>query len=197
MEVWVATGNQGKLKEYQAMFASVAVELHSQNELPVYSSPDETGETFEANARIKAKSMAAMKAGTWVFAEDSGLMVEGLGGLPGVHSARYAGAHASDPENRAKLLKMMKIRSATKREAKFVACVVAISPEGQEHVFMGEMSGTIATQEAGKGGFGYDPVFIPEGESRTLAEMEPGEKNAISHRKQAAKQLIELLKSQL
>lgn len=193
MQLWLATGNRGKLREFSALLRHLDLELHSQAELSTFYPPEESGSTFLDNARIKAKSLAAVKPGHWVFADDSGLTVEGLGGLPGVHSARYAGNNASDIENRSKLLKMMKIRSAQNRQAAFLAVIVLLSPEGQEFVFEGRLDGTISQKETGKGGFGYDPVFIPEGEERTLAEMEASEKNQVSHRSRATEKMIATL----
>lgn len=193
MQLWAATGNQGKINEYKALFESQPLELHSQNELSSYFSPEESGDTFVANARIKAKSLAAIKNDRWVFAEDSGLVVEGLGGMPGVHSARYAGDKAGDAENRAKLLKMLQIRSPQKREAYFSATVVLISPEREEFVFEGRLNGTISIRESGSEGFGYDPVFIPEGEEKTLAELGVVFKNKVSHRRQAGLALLNKL----
>lgn len=186
-EMWVATGNKGKLTEFRLLLDKQKpdVELHGSSELPTFSAPPENGKTYEENARIKARSMKAMKPGTWVFGEDSGIEVPGLGNLPGIHSARYAGDRASDSENMAKLLKMMQIRHVSDRAAKFVCTVVAYSPEGQESVFTGEFKGTIAKAPAGQLGFGYDPVFIPEGQTKTLAELGPGFKLQNSHRTQA------------
>lgn len=192
-ELWIATGNKGKLAEFKMLLPNFAI--HSQSELPVYTSPDETGQTFEDNARIKARSLKAMKPGVWVIGEDSGLEVAGLNNFPGVHSARYAGPKASDAENIAKLLKMMSLRSATNRTARFKSVIVAYSPEGQEHVVTGELTGKIATGMRGKDGFGYDPVFIPDGEEKTLAELGVAFKNRISHRSQAIRKLLEVLSS--
>ena len=123
-----------------------------------------------------------MKPNQWVFAEDSGLEVEGLNQLPGVHSARYAGQNASDAENRAKLLKMLQLRSPKNRQAAFQAVIALISPEKEQFFFSGELKGEIATKEIGQTGFGYDSIFIPQGESQTLAELGLGFKNKVSHR---------------
>jgi len=130
-------------------------------------------------------------------ADDSGLVVEGLNGLPGVHSARYAGPHAQPSENNAKLLKMMQIRAISSRKAYFHCSLVAISPTNELFSFEGRFDGEIATKGSGTGGFGYDPVFIPEGETRTLAEMTSAEKNAISHRGKAMRAFVEVLKKHL
>ena len=139
MRLWIATGNKGKLAEFKMMMANPAIEIRSQNELPVYSSPPETGKTFLENAQIKARSLkSVVDDADWVLADDSGLCVDGLGGLPGVHSARYAGEKASDGENVAKLLKMMQIRSSSNRKAYFECSLVLISPQRTEQVFTGQ-----------------------------------------------------------
>lgn len=192
--LWVATTNQGKLNEFRNLLDGVA-ELHALSELKAYAAPPETGATFEDNARIKARTLKAMKPGTWVVADDSGLEVEGLGGLPGVHSARYAGPKASDGENNAKLLKMIAIRSPANRAAQFRCTLVAYDPEGREHVVHGIVKGQIATTARGKGGFGYDPVFIPEGHDKTFSELGGAVKNQISHRGRAIRELLALLPS--
>jgi XTP/dITP diphosphohydrolase len=125
------------------------------------------------------------------------LQVTGLGGLPGIHSARYAGPKASDAENNAKLLKMMAIRHIADRTAKFVSTIVLISPSGEEHVFEGVLEGKIATATKGSAGFGYDNVFIPNGATQTLAELGLAEKNKISHRAKACAQVADFLATHL
>ena len=196
-ELWVATGNQGKLNEFKMLFNRLVQEkglaLHAQQELPVFSAPPETGDTFLANARIKARALRSVKNTFWVIGEDSGLAVEGLNGLPGVHSARYAGPKAADAENVAKLLKMMSIRPIANRKAAFVSTIVAFTPDGTEHIFEGRLDGEIAKAPKGNTGFGYDNVFIPTGESQTLAELGLAFKNKISHRAKAVGPLMELI----
>lgn len=185
MELWIASSNKGKIREFKSLLIDKVpfpLEIHSQDELPVYSLPRETGDSFEANARIKAKALRGMKKECWVIADDSGLEVEGLNGLPGVHSARYAGHRATDVENAIKLLKMISLRSATHRKAQFRCVIVAYSPDGSECIAEGVLRGEISRAMRGTGGFGYDSIFIPEGRENTLAEMEFAEKNQISHR---------------
>ena len=143
------------------------------------------------NARIKAKTLKAVKNTVWVLGEDAGLEVEGLNGLPGIHSARYAGPKASDSENVAKLLKMMTLKPMNNRNAKFVATTVVYTPTGEEWVFTGELKGKIATKPSGLHGFGYDPVFIPDGQTQTLAELGDGFKTQFSHRAQAIKAFLD------
>ncbi len=193
MELWVGTTNSGKLSEIKNFFIGTNVNVHSISELPVYSPPPETGQSFEDNARIKAKSLKAVKSDVWVMAEDSGLEVEGLNNLPGIHSARYAGETATDHQNTAKLLKMIGFKTANNRAAQFRCCMVVYSPDGDETVFNGILKGSISKGQKGTHGFGYDPVFIPEGSEKTLAELQPGEKNSFSHRAQALKQFKQQL----
>tara|TARA_Y100001935_G_scaffold255111_1_gene266591 strand:+ start:331 stop:924 length:594 start_codon:yes stop_codon:yes gene_type:complete len=194
ISLWVATTNKGKLSEFKNILMNVA-ELHSPSELSAYTAPKETGTTFVENARIKAKSLHAVTGG-WVVADDSGLVVESLGGLPGIHSARYAGEKASDGENISKLLKMMQIRSGGNRKAKFVCAFVAYSPSGEEHVIETEFEGEISQKVSGKSGFGYDPVFIPKGETKTLSDLGAAFKNQHSHRAQAIHALKAVFQSQ-
>lgn len=186
MELWIATQNTGKLKEYELQLRSLeGLKLHAAGEIAGYTARPEDGKTFVENARIKAKTLKAVRPQAWVLGEDSGLEVTGLGGLPGIHSARYAGPKAADSENVAKLLKMMQIRAVSDRSARFVCASVILTPEGEEWVFEGEMKGLIAKAPAGQLGFGYDPVFVPEGEQKTLAELGPGYKVQKSHRAKA------------
>lgn len=192
MKLWIATSNAGKLNEFRNILGG-KVDIHSTQELSYYSSPPETGATFVENARIKARTLKAMKPGEWVVADDSGLEVAGLDNLPGVHSARYAGPKASDRENVAKLLKMMQIRSAQNRDAQFRCVFVAYDPQGQEHVIEGVVAGKIASSAQGAAGFGYDPVFIPEGHDKTFGDLGLAVKNQISHRAKAIRQLMALM----
>ena len=189
-ELWLASGNRGKLIEFKTLLPQL--DIHSQSELSVFSAPPENGKTFEENARIKARALKAVKSGVWVAGEDSGLEVQGLNNMPGIHSARYAGPNARDAENVAKLLKMMSLRSAQNRKAKFLCCLVVYSPDGKEYVFEGTLEGSISKNVQGTEGFGYDPVFIPEGETQTLAQLGLTFKNKISHRAQAIRKMQEL-----
>lgn len=196
MEIWIATGNKGKVQEYDLLLKELgAIALHTQGELSAFSPRPEDGKTFLENARIKAKTLKAVRYKDWVFGEDSGLEVEGLGNLPGIHSARYAGARASDNENIAKLLKMMTIRPMANRRARFVCSLVVLTPEGEEWSFEGIMPGEIAKAPRGQLGFGYDPVFVPDGQTQTLAELGPGFKVTKSHRALAFHQFVSRFKS--
>jgi XTP/dITP diphosphohydrolase len=152
---------------------------------------DEDAPTLEGNAIIKAVEIAN-HASEWAIADDTGLEVEALNGAPGVRSARFAGEHATDAENRALLLE--KLDGATNRSARFRTVVAVVSSKGDIHFVGGECTGTIAESERGDSGFGYDSLFIPaEGDGRTFAEMTGAEKDAVSHRGRALAQIPELL----
>jgi XTP/dITP diphosphohydrolase len=192
MELWIATGNKGKLSEYKLLLKEIIdLKVYSQGDISSFSPRPEDGKTFLENARIKAKTLRSIKNDAWVLGEDAGLEVEGLNNLPGIHSARYAGPKASDSENVAKLLKMMTLRPMQNRNAKFVCTTVVITPLGEEWVFTGEMKGKIASKPAGLHGFGYDPLFIPEGQTQTLAEIGDGFKTQYSHRSHALRAFLE------
>lgn len=191
MELWIATGNAGKVREYENQLRSLAdLKIRTQADIPGFSPRPEDGKTFLDNARIKARTLKAVRPNVWILGEDSGLEVTGLGNLPGIHSARYAGPKASDSENVAKLLKMMQIRAVADRSARFFCSTVIFTPEGEEWVFEGEMKGTIAKSPTGQLGFGYDPVFVPTGETKSLAELGPGYKVQHSHRAKALQQFL-------
>lgn len=194
MELWLATGNKGKVTEYKILLKELAdLKIFTQSDLPAFTAKPEDGKTFLDNARIKAKTLRAVKNTVYVLGEDSGLEVEGLNNLPGIHTARYAGPKASDSENVSKLLKMMTLKPMNNRNARFVCSMVVYTPTGEEWVFEGVMNGTIAQKPAGLLGFGYDPVFIPDGQTKTLAELGPGYKNLSSHRSQTTKQFLQKL----
>lgn len=196
MELWIATGNKGKLSEYRLLLNEIVdLKVHHQGEISSFTPRPEDGKTFLDNARIKAKTLRAVKNDVWVLGEDAGLEVEGLNNLPGIHSARYAGPKASDSENLAKLLKMMTLKPMQNRNAQFVCTTVVYTPSGEEWVFTGQMKGKIASKPAGLHGFGYDPVFIPEGQTQTLAELGDGFKTQHSHRAQALKAFLEKWRS--
>ncbi|MFN3455760.1 MAG: RdgB/HAM1 family non-canonical purine NTP pyrophosphatase [Pseudobdellovibrio sp.] len=196
MELWIATGNKGKLDEYRLALKTLeSLQIFHQGEIKGFVARPENGATFLDNARIKAKSLKAIKPQAWVLGEDSGLEVSGLNNLPGVHSARYAGPNASDSENVAKLLKMMTIRNISPRTAQFKCVTVVYTPTGEEWIFEGTLKGSISPKAVGQMGFGYDPVFIPEGETKTLAELGPGYKIQKSHRADALNQFLKKLEA--
>ncbi|HPX93895.1 MAG TPA: RdgB/HAM1 family non-canonical purine NTP pyrophosphatase [Bacillota bacterium] len=180
----VASHNQGKLEELKAMAKGWPVRLIGPDELGLVLEADENGHSFDENALIKCRALHE-KAGGWVMADDSGLVVDYLGGDPGIHSARYAGSGATDQENCRLLLDRLKEAGEGERRAHFHCSLAVISPGGQTELYHGRTGGTIAYEARGSGGFGYDPVFIPDNRQGTLAELPPDEKNAISHRGQA------------
>jgi XTP/dITP diphosphohydrolase len=187
----VATRNRGKLREIEGLVREGGIEgltLETLADHPEIGEIEETGETFEENARIKAET-AARTASAWALGEDSGLVVDALGGAPGVRSARYAGGHGDDAANNVKLLESL--AAASDRRAHYV-CVAALArPDGKVvAIARGTCDGTIASQPRGSGGFGYDPLFLPEGDRRTMAELTPAEKGALSHRGRALRTLI-------
>jgi XTP/dITP diphosphohydrolase len=196
----VATRSAHKLRELRELLAVPDVELVSLDDLGIAGEPVEDGPTFEANARIKAR-FAARAAGLPALADDSGLEVEALGGRPGVHTRRYAGPTATDPENNAKLLRELAGLPPARRTARYV-CVLALAlpadtPDAPRRGLTvvtrrGTCRGRIATELRGSGGFGYDPIFEPAGEppgGRTFGQYEPLEKHAISHRARAARRM--------
>jgi XTP/dITP diphosphohydrolase len=186
VRIVLASANAHKARELGRLLEGWEVETFA-GELP-----EETGETFVENARLKARHVhAAFGGSVWVVADDSGIEAAALGGVPGVRSARYAGEGATDEENLAKLIGALE--GADDRRVRYVAELVAIAPGGGEVGARGELTGTLAHRPRGTGGFGYDPAFVPDGESRTVAEMSPEEKNAISHRARAARALLPLL----
>ena len=181
----LATGNKHKLDELKSLFQNLPYELVSPPEIGIYAKVDETGGSFKENARLKAVAFAA-SSHILSLADDSGLEVDALGGEPGVLSARYAGANATDTERIKFLLSRLKGVPEGKRQAKF-RCVIAIAtPEDNVHLFSGECRGIITFKPSGEGGFGYDPIFYLPQIGKTMAELPQKEKNSISHRGQAA-----------
>lgn len=186
----VATKNSHKLREIRAILSGIDVEIYSAYEfIDENFSVEETGSTFEENAKIKADALSAIIEG-YVIADDSGICVDALGGEPGIHSARYAGKNATDEENNRLLLEKTEHIADEERTAKFV-CAIALSRDGvTEKLFVGESSGMLGREEKGCNGFGYDPLFVMH-DGRSLAEYKPEEKNRVSHRSRALLQLRE------
>jgi XTP/dITP diphosphohydrolase len=178
--------NRHKARELGVLLPGWEIEPTLTQELPA-----ETGASFYENARAKAAfGRAVDPPDRWVIGEDSGLGVDGLGGHPGIYSARYAGVEATDEENVAKLLAELAGVKGDGRRARYVSELVALSPEGAEIRGTGTLAGTIAAEPRGAEGFGYDPVFIPEGERRTVAELGNDWKATHSHRAAAARNLL-------
>jgi XTP/dITP diphosphohydrolase len=181
----LATANAGKQREFAALLAPLGIELLLQAALGIQSVA-ETGTTFEANALLKARHAAA-QAGQPALADDSGLEVDALDGRPGVWSARFAGAAASDADNNAQLLAQLAAVPPERRGARY-RCILALvrsKDDASPLIARGSWEGRIALRAAGTGGFGYDPLFIPEGHQVTAAEMPSVQKNALSHRARA------------
>lgn len=180
MRFILASNNKKKLAELKTIMSAMNAEVLSQSEAGLDLEAEETGATFEENALIKSKA-AADALHEPAIADDSGLVVEALGGEPGVYSARYGGERCqSDEERTALLLKNMENKSD--RRAMFVSCIACVFPNGDIITARGECRGTIINAPKGEGGFGYDPVFLPDGSEKTMAELTAEEKNAISHR---------------
>jgi non-canonical purine NTP pyrophosphatase (RdgB/HAM1 family) len=192
---YVATKNRGKLAEFEAIFAGSMLELRTYAD---YADVAEGETSFEDNALLKARALAAQLShagvNAAVLADDSGLEVEALGGRPGVLSARYAGANATWEERRRALLAELRDVSDERRGARFVCVIAFIRADGQTLTAQGTVHGRIAREEQGTGGFGYDPIFIPDGETQTFSEMGEQKKNAMSHRRRAADALLERLR---
>ena len=190
-KVVLATHNAGKLRELRALLSKTDLECKSQAEYRVPEIP-ETGQTFFENALIKARN-ACRYSGLPSIADDSGLVVDCLHGAPGVHSARYAGGKATDSDNLKKLLHAVAKFSAEERTARFQCAMVYLRSESDPSplISVGTWEGRISMTERGRHGFGYDPVFLVIGLKRTSAELEPQEKNRLSHRGQALRQLVE------
>jgi XTP/dITP diphosphohydrolase len=181
--VVLATRNEHKVVEVRRIFdaAAVDVELVGLDAFPDAPDVAETGLTFEENALLKARAIAH-RTGLPTIADDSGLAVDVLGGMPGIFSARWSGRHGDDAANLELLLAQLADVADADRGAAFVCAAALATPDGVEDVVRGELRGSIVTQPRGTNGFGYDPVFVPDGEVRTTAEMAPAEKDAISHR---------------
>ncbi|MDR0920858.1 MAG: ribonuclease PH [Lactobacillales bacterium] len=185
----IATRNAGKAKEFEALFGAKGYKVKTLLDYPELPEVVETGMTFEENARLKAETISQL-LNQPVLADDSGLMVDILGGMPGVFSARFAGEHATDPANNAKLLhELTTVPDVDKRKAKFHCTLVFAAPEKESLVVEAEWDGHIGFIPKGENGFGYDPLFVVENGEKTSAELSPEEKNKISHRAQAVAKL--------
>ncbi len=190
----IATRNAHKTAEFQAMLEQwfIVSDLTAHPEVP---SVDETGTTFLENAALKAKAGSAYFSGI-VLADDSGIEVDALGGAPGVYSARYAGKDATDEQNRVKLLEELdRVSARGKARSGRFRCVLALAEsEKMIETFEGVVEGTIINKPKGGGGFGYDPVFVPEGHCETFAQLHPAIKNRESHRARALAKLLAWLR---
>jgi XTP/dITP diphosphohydrolase len=194
MRILLATRNEGKLREYERLLSDVpGLELETMASLPKPVDVVEDRESFMGNAFKKATEIAAA-SGMACLADDSGLEVDVLGGRPGVYSARYAGEGASDAENNAKLLDELLGTAERERTARFQCAIALVDADGRKLAAAeGACEGRIGAKPKGTHGFGYDPLFIPDGYEQTMAELGPETKNEISHRAKAAAKLVPLL----
>jgi len=186
MKLYVATHNQHKVREIGQILPDFEI---------VPDDPEgveETAPDFIGNALIKVRAIAARHAGAWCMADDSGLEVEALGGEPGVRSARYAGEPSDTPRNNALLLK--NLEGVENRRANFTCAIALVDPTGRELTAIGRCFGRIANAPSGAEGFGYDPLFVPDGHEKSFAELTAEEKNAISHRGRALAEVKRLVR---
>jgi XTP/dITP diphosphohydrolase len=188
MTLVFASNNEHKIKEINSLLGN-SFKLLSLNEINITGDIPEEEPTIEGNALSKARFVYNM-TGLDVFADDTGLEIKSLNGLPGVHSARFAGENKDSSANIEKALSML--GDTKQREARF-RTVIALIFKKKEYLFEGIVNGTITSEKSGKEGFGYDPIFIPDGKTSTFAEMELSEKNSVSHRARAFKKLREFL----
>jgi len=187
----IASNNQGKIREIKQMISNI--ELLSLKDIGFTDEIPEPFETFEENAFTKADTINRF-SGKNVFADDSGICANALSGAPGVFSAIYAGRHGDDEGNLQKLLDALKGKTDRTGYYKAIICLMW---NGQPHYFEGICNGTIIESKRGEGGFGYDPIFVPDGFTETFAELTPEVKNKISHRGKAVRQMVDFLKGQL
>lgn len=189
MKICFASNNIKKVEEITAKLEGSSIQILSLAEVGIDEDIPETGDTFHANALQKAEYVFSRKQ-LFCFADDSGLQVNALGGAPGVYSARYAGPQRSTADNMDKLL--LELDGKTDRSASFITVIALIHPSGT-HYFEGEIKGHILHEKRGTNGFGYDPIFVPDGYTQTFAEMDADKKNSISHRAIAVDKLIAFL----
>lgn len=186
MKLYVATGNAHKLKEISQILPGFEIVAENPGDV------EENAPDFAGNALIKVRAIAGSRRGEWCMADDSGLEVEALGGEPGVRSARYAGGHGNTAANNELLLR--NLEGVDNRAARFVCSIALVSPDGREFSVEGSCRGRIIESAAGAQGFGYDPLFVPEGYEQTFAELSAEEKNALSHRGRALAAAQKVLK---
>ncbi len=195
-KIIIASNNHNKIREIKSVFKDFDWEILSLSEAGIESDPVEDADSFEGNARIKAKAVFDLTDGVAALADDSGLVVDALNGEPGVYSSRYAGCDGDDAANNAKLLSNLRDVDMKDRTARFVCTLVFIDADGTETVATGSVEGNIGFEERGAEGFGYDPLFYPDefGGDISFAEVPLDEKNKISHRARALRSLKERLR---
>ena len=192
-ELVLASGNKGKLAEFQRLLEGLDVQIHSMKEYPEIGEIVEDGSTFAENALIKARAVCKA-TGKPAMADDSGLAVDALNGAPGIYSARFAGEQRSDADNNAKVLQLLEGVEDSKRTARFFCVIAIVLPDGREYTVEGTCEGTILHALQGEGGFGYDPLFYVESLDKTFAELTMEEKNRISHRGHANRKAVEIIR---
>lgn len=192
-ELVLASGNKGKLAEFQRLLDGLDVQIHSMKDYPEIGEIVEDGSTFAENALIKAKAVCKA-TGKPAMADDSGLAVDALNGEPGIYSARFAGEQRSDADNNAKVLQLMETVADADRTARFFCVIAIVLPDGREYTVEGTCEGTILHALRGEGGFGYDPLFYVESMNKTFAELTMEEKNRISHRGHANRKAVEIIR---
>ena len=194
MRLVLASHNAKKLAELRRLVAAspAAVEVLGLGDTVSYPEPAETEATFEGNALLKARACVAA-TGLAALADDSGLAVDVLSGMPGVRSARWAGPGATDDENNELLLRQLSDVEPDRRTARFVCVMALVLPDGREHSRRGEVSGRLLEAPRGEHGFGYDPLFVPDGHQLSTAELDPAVKDAISHRGHAVRAIVDVL----
>ena len=192
-ELVLASGNKGKLAEFQRLLEGLDVQIHSMKEYPEIGEIVEDGSTFAENALIKARAVCKA-TGKPAMADDSGLAVDALDGAPGIYSARFAGEQRSDADNNAKVLQLLEGVEDSKRTARFFCVIAIVLPDGREYTVEGTCEGTILRALRGEGGFGYDPLFYVESLDKTFAELTMEEKNHISHRGHANRKAVEIIR---
>ena len=192
-ELVLASGNKGKLAEFQRLLEGLDVQIHSMKEYPEIGEIVEDGSTFAENALIKARAVCKA-TGKPAMADDSGLAVDALDGAPGIYSARFAGEQRSDADNNAKVLQLLEHVEDSKRTARFFCVIAIVLPDGREYTVEGTCEGTILHALQGEGGFGYDPLFYVESLDKTFAELTMEEKNRISHRGHANRKAVEIIR---
>ena len=192
-ELVLASGNKGKLAEFQRLLEGLDVQIHSMKEYPEIGEIVEDGSTFAENALIKARAVCKA-TGKPAMADDSGLAADALNGAPGIYSARFAGEQRSDADNNAKVLQLLEGVEDSKRTARFFCVIAIVLPDGREYTVEGTCEGTILHALQGEGGFGYDPLFYVESLDKTFAELTMEEKNRISHRGHANRKAVEIIR---
>ena len=189
MRFVLATNNPGKINEMREILPGFGIEFMTRKDIGIDVEIEETGTTFHENALLKAKAICAL-SGLPSIADDSGLIVDALGGAPGVYTSSFGGEDLSDAERYNYLLQ--KLENKEQRGAKFVCTIACAFPDGKVILAQGECCGRIAVKSAGSGGFGYDPVFIADGYDKTMAQLTSDEKNAVSHRGAALREFARL-----